>query len=191
MYQCIVKFLQFFLIFLVGNLAHAEPIIITWEDLSPDKKNGVKINFDENIDIRGIPDISEFDGSKEHLDYFLEEMGYVKEMQEEGGFINTKLNDKNIKIPGYITPIAFEGENVTEFLFVPYRGACIHVPAPPSNQIIYVKSARGLKADDIWSPKWITGVLHANPVSTIVANVGYSIEEAFVSPYKKGWSLFD
>ena len=52
MYQCIVKFLQFFLIFLVGNLAHAEPIIITWEDLSPDKKNGVKINFDEN---RNLP----------------------------------------------------------------------------------------------------------------------------------------
>ncbi len=191
MCQCIVKFVQLFFILFVGNLVHAEPIIITWEDLSPDKNNGVKINLDENVDIRGIPDISEFDGSKEHLDYFLEEMGYVKEMQEKGDFINTKLNDKNIKIPGYITPIAFEGENVTEFLFVPYLGACIHVPAPPPNQIIYVKLAKGLKADDIWSPKWITGVLHANPVSTIVANVGYSIEEAFVSPYKTGWNLFD
>jgi len=78
---------------------------------------------------------------------FLEEMKYVKESQEKGGFINMKLNNKSIKIPGYITPITFEGENVTEFLFVPYRGACIHVPPPPSNQIIYVKLAKGLNAD--------------------------------------------
>jgi len=118
-------------------------------------------------------------------------MKYVKEAQEKGGFINMKLNNKNIKIPGYITPITFEGENVTEFLFVPYRGACIHVPPPPSNQIIYVKSAKGLKAEDIWSAKWITGILNATPVSTVVANVGYSIQEANVSPYRKGWSLFD
>ena len=159
--------------------------------MSPSKDKGVKINLDENIDIRGIPDISEFDDSKEQLDNFLEEMKYVKEAQEKGGFINMKLNNKNIKIPGYITPITFEGENVTEFLFVPYRGACIHVPPPPSNQIIYVKSAKGLKAEDIWSAKWITGILNATPVSTVVANVGYSIQEANVSPYRKGWSLFD
>jgi len=191
MCQRIVKLLQLFFIFFSGNLAHAEPIIITWEDLSPSKDKGVKINLDENIDIRGIPDISEFDDSKEQLDNFLEEMKYVKEAQEKGGFINMKLNNKNIKIPGYITPITFEGENVTEFLFVPYRGACIHVPPPPSNQIIYVKSAKGLKAEDIWSAKWITGILNATPVSTVVANVGYSIQEANVSPYRKGWSLFD
>ena len=191
MYQCIVKFIQLFFIFFVGNLAHAEPIIITWEDLSPDKNNGVEINLDENIDIRGIPDISEFDGSKERLDIFLDDMQFMKEMQGEGGFINMNLNNKKIKIAGYIAPIAFDGDNVTEFLLVPYRGACIHVPPPPANQIIYVKSASGLKAEEIWYPVWITGVLHANSVSTIVADVGYTIKEASVTPYRTGLGLFD
>ena len=101
----------------------------------------------------------------------------------------TQLNNKKIKIAGYITPIAFDEDNVTEFLFVPYRGACIHVPPPPANQIIYVKSAKGLKIDQIYSPFWITGILRANSVSTILADVGYSIEQASVSPYNPG--LFD
>ena len=191
MCQRIVKLLQLFFIFFAGNLAHAEPIIITWEDLSPSKDKGVKLNLDENIDIRGIPDISEFDGSKEQLDNFLDDMRFMKEMQVKGGLINVDLNNKKIKIAGYITPIAFEGDNVTEFLFVPYRGACIHVPPPPANQIIYVKSASGLKAEEIWYPVWITGVLHANSVSTIVADVGYTIKEASVTPYRTGLGLFD
>ena len=118
-------------------------------------------------------------------------MKFVKETQEESGFINMNLNNKEIKIAGYITPIAFDGDNVTEFLFVPFRGACIHVPPPPANQIIYVKSASGLKADEIWSPQWITGTLLANSVSTIVADVGYSIQDASVHPYRNDINLFD
>jgi len=171
----------------------AKPKIISWEELSP-IIGGVSMIFDGTTEMRGIPDISEFEGSKEILNQFLDDMKYVKESQGENGLINIKLNGKRIKIAGYITPIAFDGENVTEFLFVPYRGACIHVPPPPANQIIYVKKAKGLKADEMWSPFWITGILDANSISTIVADVGYSIKEATVSPYNSGLfgsSLFD
>ena len=176
-----------------GNSTLAKPKTISWEDLSP-TKDGVNMIFDGAAEMRGTPDISEFEGSKERLDQFLDDMKYMKESQGESGLINIRLNGKSIKIAGYITPIAFDGENVTEFLFVPYRGACIHVPPPPANQIIYVKEAQGLKADEMWSPFWITGILDANSVSTIVADVGYSIKEAIVSPYNSGLfgsSLFD
>ena len=184
MNECLTKFLLVSFIFAFSNSALGEPAQITWEDLSPTKGQEFKINLGDNADIIGIPDISEFGGSKERLDNFLDDMAFMKEMQSKGGFINTSLNNKKIKIAGYIAPIAFDGDNVIEFLLVPYRGACIHVPPPPANQIIYVKSANGLKADEIWSPKWITGVLTANSISTIVADVGYSIKEALVSPYK-------
>ena len=187
----IFKFLLIFFICNFNNSALAEPRLIEWEDLSPTKGQGVKLKLDKQADVKGIPDISEFNGSKEQLDNFLDDMKFMKEMQGDHGFINMGLNKKKIKIAGYITPIAFEGDNVTEFLFVPYRGACIHVPPPPANQIIYVKSAKGLKADKIWSPQWITGILHANSVSTIVADVGYSIEGASVTPYRTGLNLFD
>ena len=187
----IVKLLQVFIIFIFSNAVCAEPSVIDWEDLSPTEAQGVKLKLDTKADVRSIPDISEFNNSKEYLDNFLDDMKFVKEMQEESGFINMNLNNKEIKIAGYITPIAFDGDNVTEFLFVPFRGACIHVPPPPANQIIYVKSASGLKADEIWSPQWITGTLLANSVSTIVADVGYSIQDASVQPYSNDINLFD
>ena len=190
MNERVVKFLLVSFISVFGNSVLAEPTVITWDDLSPSKDQGAKLNFDMKSAIIGIPDISEFDGSKEKLDIFLDDMEFLKEMQGEGGFINMNLNDKEIKIAGYIAPIAFDGDNVAEFLLVPYRGACIHVPPPPANQIIYVKSANGLKADEISSPQWITGILRTNSVSTIVADVGYSIQEASVSPYWTG-GLFD
>ena len=121
-----------------GHSTLAKPKTISWEDLSP-TKDGVNMIFDGAAEMRGTPDISEFEGSKERLDQFLDDMKYMKESQGESGLINIRLNGKSIKIAGYITPIAFDGENITEFLFVPYRGACIHVPPPPANQIIYVK----------------------------------------------------
>ena len=191
MNERLIKLLLIFFVFLYNNAVLAEPKVIEWEDLSPAKGQGVKIKLDTKATAKGIPDISEFDGSKEQLDNFLDDMKFMKEMQGDSGFINKDLDKKNIKIAGYITPIAFDGDNVTEFLFVPYRGACIHVPPPPANQIIYVKSASGLKADEIGSPQWITGILLANSVSTIVADVGYSIQNATVVPYRTSINLFD
>src|SRR5262245_46060544 len=35
------------------------------------------------------------------------------------------------RVPGYMDPLEDNLEEVTEFLLVPYPGACIHVPPPP------------------------------------------------------------
>ena len=37
--------------------------------------------------------------------------------------------------------------SVQQFLLVPYVGACIHVPPPPPNQIVYVTSEDGVEVD--------------------------------------------
>ena len=148
------------------------------------------MSLDPNVKVKGIPDISEFGNSQKELNRFFDDVKFMKESQPQGLLINMDLNKKEIRLPGYITPIAFDGDNVTEFLFVPYRGACIHVPPPPANQIIYVKAAKGLKADRIWDPKWITGVLRTHAVSTILADVGYSMNTPSVAPYRTGLGLF-
>jgi|TARA_X000000368_G_C22844498_1_gene629218 hypothetical protein len=186
----IIKFLLVSIVFIFSNSSFAEPTVISWGDLSPTNGQEAKINLNKNTEIIGVPNISEFNGSKEELDNFLDNMKSMKEMQGKSGLINMDLNNKEIKIAGYIAPIAFDGDNVTEFLLVPYHGACIHVPPPPANQIIYVKSATGLKAEGIQFPKWVTGTLQAVSLSTVVADVGYSIEEATVSPYKPFFGLF-
>ena len=49
------------------------------------------------------------------------------------------LDGKLVKIPGYMVPLEDDSEVVSEFLLVPYVGACIHTPPPPPNQIVQVK----------------------------------------------------
>jgi hypothetical protein len=64
--------------------------------------------------------------------------GQAGHAQRAGG---QGLDGQNIRLPGYIVPLEVSEEGrTTEFLLVPYFGACIHVPPPPSNQIVHVKS---------------------------------------------------
>ena len=60
--------------------------------------------------------------------------------------VNKELQGKIIRLPGFVIPIEHDGDKISEFLLVPYHGACIHVPAPPSNQIIYVRVPGGTTA---------------------------------------------
>jgi hypothetical protein len=46
---------------------------------------------------------------------------------------------KKIRIAGYVVPLDAERMQSSEFLLVPYFGACVHSPPPPANQIILVK----------------------------------------------------
>ncbi|MGL4829805.1 MAG: DUF3299 domain-containing protein, partial [Vibrio sp.] len=57
--------------------------------------------------------------------------------QQQLGTVRTELNGSRVKIPGFVIPLEGDDQKVTEFLLVPYFGACIHVPPPPPNQIIY------------------------------------------------------
>lgn len=60
--------------------------------------------------------------------------------------INERLNDLSVNISGYIVPLDWaDDRSLSEFLLVPYFGACIHSPPPPANQIIYVKMDEPLK----------------------------------------------
>ena len=43
----------------------------------------------------------------------------------------SSLNGSRIRIPGFIVPLENQRGQVTEFLLVPYFGACIHTPPPP------------------------------------------------------------
>mgnify|MGYP005712412571 CR=1 FL=1 len=53
---------------------------------------------------------------------------------------NKNLEDKEVKLPGYVIPLEYYGREINTFLLVPYIGACIHVPPPPPNQIVYAVS---------------------------------------------------
>ena len=71
--------------------------------------------------------------------------------------VNEALNEQQVRLPGYVLPLEMNGLKITEFLLVPYVGACIHEPVPPANQIVLVKYAQGIEVDGRFTPVWVQG----------------------------------
>ncbi|SIS97918.1 DUF3299 domain-containing protein [Neptunomonas antarctica] len=94
-----------------------------------------------------------------------------------------EMNGKMIRIPGFVVPVEGEDQNVYKFFLVPYFGACIHVPPPPSNQIIYAHYEPGVKVESLYDAIWITGKLKTETFSHELASSGYSIEVFRIEPY--------
>jgi hypothetical protein len=85
------------------------------------------------------------------------------------------LDGKRVRIGGYVVSLDFDATRVKEFLLVPFVGACIHVPPPPANQIVYVKSEQGLDVSGTFDPVWVTGTLKVATAFTGLAEAGYSL----------------
>ena len=89
--------------------------------------------------------------------------------------LNEELNGRYIKMPGFIIPFDVSTKGVTEFMLVPYVGACIHTPPPPANQLVMVKSEKPWPSDQLWDPVWVTGVMRTELQDTNLGQTGYFI----------------
>lgn len=98
--------------------------------------------------------------------------------------VREEYNNQRVRLPGFIVPLEFdENQHVTSFFLVPYFGACIHVPPPPPNQIIYVTDATNLTADMMYTPFWITGTLTTDSMSHDLAFAAYSLKADHIEEY--------
>jgi len=96
-----------------------------------------------------------------------------------------ELDGQRVKLPGYIVPLDVSEEGrVTEFLLVPFFGACIHVPPPPSNQIVHVTSELGVLLDALYQPFWIEGPLKVGQSSSELAEAGYQMQAEKIYAYE-------
>ncbi len=85
-----------------------------------------------------------------------------------------ELDGQYVKLPGYVVPLeSDEGGLLDEFLLVPYFGACIHVPPPPPNQIVYVKLKKPFNLRSMADPYWITGRINTQAWSSDIADSDY------------------
>jgi hypothetical protein len=98
--------------------------------------------------------------------------------------IVAELDGQRVSIGGYVVPLDFESTNVKEFLLVPFVGACIHVPPPPANQIIYVKSDKGFEVSGTFDPVTVTGKISTTVAFTGLADAGYTLTAETVEPRK-------
>lgn len=141
------------------------PLELDWIDLIPADARGFEI---QNLSELGIV-----------------EHGQMSMPVDEPEFapVVTEYNGKRVRIPGYSIPIDFSGTSISSLLLVPYIGACIHVPPPPSNQLIYVTPAEPYVSEGLWDPVYVTGQLSTSSFSTDIADIGYLIDDAEIEPY--------
>lgn len=90
-----------------------------------------------------------------------------------------------VRIPGFMVPLEdFAGE-ASEFLLVPYVGACVHTPAPPPNQLVYVEMEGGRAVEiSFWEPVWIHGTLQVERTESELATVSFKMAGTEVKPYE-------
>ena len=118
-------------------------------------------------------------------DALASESGPAMAQQSPAAPVVKALDGQQVKLPGYIVPLNVSDENrVIEFLLVPYYGACIHVPPPPSNQIVYVTSELGVQLDDLYQPFWIEGPLKVGSHSSEMGTAGYQMAAEKIYPYE-------
>ncbi|MDM7860437.1 DUF3299 domain-containing protein [Alteromonas sp. ASW11-36] len=88
----------------------------------------------------------------------------------------SELENKAIRIPGFVVPLANDENNlVTEFFVVPYFGACLHLPPPAPNQILYSKTDEGFELDSLQQPFWFEGTLKIEQSETDLGISAYRL----------------
>jgi len=103
------------------------------------------------------------------------------------GTFNTvgSLDGVKIRIPGYTVPFEYGSKaEITQFLLVPYFGACIHAPPPPPNQTIFVKTDDPIKLKDLAQAVWIEGTIRAQTQNSDLADAAYTIEMTNLTKYE-------
>ena len=110
-----------------------------------------------------------------------------------GKTVNATLDGQTVRMPGYMLPLEFSGKRVSEFLLVPWVGACIHTPPPPPNQIVHVKVDKPIEFGGLFTPVWVTGQMTTGAAKkslylidgTSDIDVGYSLRASQVEAYKE------
>ena len=105
--------------------------------------------------------------------------------------VDTGVDGKEIKIPGYMLPLQRADGGVTEFLLVPWVGACIHTPPPPPNQMIHAVVPGGTEDRGRFAAIWLEGRLELKPAAYDLflvdgnrsVNVAYTMTAKAVTDY--------
>ena len=151
--------------FTVYNAVSAEqPKEILWEDLVPEG---------------WVPEEPEGGQSQ-----FLDESGPAAVQSSLDAPVVSELDQQYVKIPGFILPVEFSGDAVSEFLLVPYVGACLHVPPPPPNQIVHVRLKEPLVGTNLYDPVWVEGTMQVETKQSQYAQASYTLDGDEITEYE-------
>lgn len=174
-----------------AHKAPAKPVMdgkyeqIRWPYLMPDEDLEAIANPPEYV--LNIPEGSELDVLADpSLDASKKQ---APKNAYERALVSTKIrpefNKRLVKIPGFIVPLDInEDDKATTFFAVPFFGACIHVPPPPPNQIIYATYKEGFLLERLYDPVWLYGRLSTEKIENDMATSAYSIKVDKITDFK-------
>jgi hypothetical protein len=148
---------------LTGPALAEEVIDLEWRDLLPEG---------ETV----IPNV--LSGLIEHGDAPL-----ISQQPASSG-VRTDWNGRIVRLPGYIVPIDYSGTGVTAFILVPFVGACVHVPPPPANQLVFVTTEVPYETSGLFEAVNVTGMFGVSALSTQLADIGYALSADKIEPFK-------
>lgn len=158
---------------------------VEWTDLMPEEDLNALSNPPEYIN-------EVEDGSFEDQinDQFQNTTNTTTDDRYQQALVSTsvvsELDGESIRIPGFIVPLEFnDDQTITQFFLVPYFGACIHMPPPPPNQMIFVNYPRGLKLNALYDPFWISGVLKTSLQENDMATSAYAMDMQKFESYQE------
>ena len=151
----------------VATRAREDFIDLDWVDLIPPGK--------ENIEqrLQGI-------GILPH-----DEMSTLRSAQPPSSGVRTDYNGKVVRLPGYMIPLGTSAAGVTEFILVPYVGACIHVPPPPANQLVFVTTGTPYESSGLFEAVNVTGMFGTAATSTQLGDIGYALSADRIEPFTR------
>lgn len=147
---------------------------LRWDDLVPKGWDPLKAFRD-----KGITNLAALNDADPQV---AELMRTMREVWDNAP-TETALEGHRVKLPGYVVPLEESPAGLTEFLLVPYFGACIHSPPPPANQIVVVAPARPA-AFKTMDTVWVSGVLRARRNDSPMGTSAYRLEAALVERYQ-------
>ena len=170
------------------GVKEGDPLPIMWEDLMPEGSEEALMReyeaFYAMLEKRYAANTTTLADAADPYAR-IEEGSEFDFMPQLGGFETVEeLNGAYIRMPGYVVPFDFKSDSKhSEFLFVPYMGACIHTPPPPPNQIVFVRADPAIKISDIWAPYWIEGTLSTEKTENELGDTAYALSMSSIEDY--------
>lgn len=149
---------------LVPNIARAEEFIdLEWSDLLPENETVIPQAFRGLIDHDQAP---------------------VSNQQPASSGVRTEWNGQIVRLPGFVVPIDQRGTGVTAFILVPFAGACVHVPPPPANQLVFVTTETPYDSKGLFEPVNVVGMFGVSSLRTHLAEIGYALSADKIEPFR-------
>lgn len=157
---------------------------IEWQDLIPKEDLEALMNPPDYLD--EIEDGSSEDVLDDKLKMAQEKTDDAYQKALSSTTVIAEFNQRKIRLPGFIVPLDFDDEQIiTKFLLVPFFGACIHLPPPPPNQIIFATYEPGLTLDDLSDAFFVEGTIFTEIKESDLATSAYSMTIDRVLPYEE------